>query len=149
MNLEELQTERAKVVREIEEKTIELKADLAAIDRLILRVGGKAPAEPSRRIFVRKTASQASGSILPSLLARVNLAAMVRTAIGAMNAEPFSLTNIIDWLAKHHPLVEAKPPTISAQLWHMQNKGQLFTVQERNGNKPALYKATETFRAVA
>lgn len=152
MNLSELQSEREKIAQEIEEKTRELKADLAAVDRLIARYSQNngAPArEESAPITTRRRVRFNPEADLLSSASRVNLAALVRHAIGDIGGQPFSKNTIVEWLAKNHPLVEPNHPTISAQLWHMDQKGLLETVQERNGNKPALYRATEFFPKAA
>jgi hypothetical protein len=140
-----LKAVRANIVQEIREKTPELHADLDAVDRLIARnIGSTVRASDGE--VVRITARPRFNTSAALANGKVNLASLVREAIAAVNGEAFTKNSIVEWLGKHHPLVEPNHPTISAQLWHMQKSGLLETVRERAGNKPAMYKATEKGR---
>ncbi len=118
----------------MERELLELRADIAAYDRLISRAQQSDPPSASAPESVKPP--QAS----PPLLQKVNVAQLIRDQILNTNGSEFTLSSICSRARAAHPMVEILEGSIAPMLGKLVSYGAIAVVQPRAGNNGAVYR---------
>lgn len=143
MNLSELQTDREKAASKVlsneqqittlQGENVELRADVAAFDRLISRAQ-VCQDTPSAEKVIRKSTPLPSPS-----LQKANVSALVREELRATLA-PFKQSDLCQRLRGKNPLIEIVETSIAPLISKLVKSGALAVLKERNGSEAAQYR---------